>query len=198
MFFLPTQPHLKESYMNASTQLDNGRPQRKLLAEQLDRLDQIIDGLVEGLPEAVAAAAREGTRLAVKDAILEVMTNPDLRAVFQNPQPSVSMQGDVASKPSLWTRIKAGIAMAKAGVVERVHAVKRAAGRVCRHLTALPWKRTAVTTATVVLAAGAAAYFAPAIGLSSFVASIGCAVAAVTAHVGAWLRRSARTLFATA
>ena len=60
----------------------NGRPKRKQLSEQLDRLDGIIDVLAEGLNKAVADAAREGTRLAVKDAILEILTNPELRSLI--------------------------------------------------------------------------------------------------------------------
>ena len=44
----------------------NGKPRRKQLADQLDRLDGIIDALAEGLNGAVADAAREGTRQAVK------------------------------------------------------------------------------------------------------------------------------------
>ena len=46
--------------MTASTSVINGRPQRKLLSEELDRLDSIVDAIAEGLPAAVAAAAREG------------------------------------------------------------------------------------------------------------------------------------------
>ena len=70
---VPNHPFLSinpwESSMTAQSTMVNGRPQRKQLSEQLDRLDSIIDGLCDGLPEAVAAAAREGTRVAVKDAI---------------------------------------------------------------------------------------------------------------------------------
>src|SRR6187397_2744675 len=110
---VPNHPFLSinplESSMTAQATLANGRPQRKLLSEQLDRLDSVIDGLCDGLPEAIAAAAREGTRAAVKDSILEVMTNPELRALFQNsatvapaaPAPSEP----VVTGPSLWTRI---------------------------------------------------------------------------------------------
>ena len=46
----------------------NHKLPRKQLADQLDRLDGILDALSEGLNGAVADAAREGTRLAVKDA----------------------------------------------------------------------------------------------------------------------------------
>jgi hypothetical protein len=51
------------------TTTDNDKPRRKQLSDQLDRLDGILDALGEGLNEAVTDAAREGTRLAVKDAI---------------------------------------------------------------------------------------------------------------------------------
>ena len=54
--------------MSVTTTLTNGRPQRQQLSDQPDRLDQIITVLDDGLPGAVADAAREGTRLAVKDA----------------------------------------------------------------------------------------------------------------------------------
>ena len=66
----------------SATDTMNGKPQRKQLADQLDRLDGIIDALAAGLNQAVADAAREGTRLAVKDAIVEIMTNPELRALL--------------------------------------------------------------------------------------------------------------------
>ena len=184
--------------MNASTQVANGRPQRRLLSEQLDRLDSIIDGLVEGLPEAVAAASREGTRLAVKDAILEVMTNPELRAMFQHPLASAAVPGgDGIPKPSLWSRIKANVAAAKTAVVERIQTIKTAAGRTFRQIAVLPITGLVVATVAVGLAAVAAAYLAPAIGVSSLVASLGGAVAVAAAQAGAWLRRSARTLLAT-
>ncbi len=65
--------------MNAAT-IANDKPTRKQLSDQLDRLDSILDALSDGLNGAVADAAREGTRLAVKDAIVEIMTDPTLRA----------------------------------------------------------------------------------------------------------------------
>ena len=69
-----------------SSPMTNGKPQRKQLADQLDRLDAILDCLAGGLNEAVADAAREGTRLAVKDAIIEILTNPDLRELVHRAQ----------------------------------------------------------------------------------------------------------------
>ena len=60
-----------------TTTTANGKPQRKQLSHQLDRLDRIIDAMVEGLPEAVADATRDGTRQAIRDVLTEVLTDPD-------------------------------------------------------------------------------------------------------------------------
>src|SRR5262245_9810386 len=60
----------------------NGRA-RKSLAEQIDRLDQILDGLADSLNEAVAAAVQqavgEAVAAAVQAAVVEVLTNPELQ-----------------------------------------------------------------------------------------------------------------------
>src|SRR6185437_2884730 len=102
--------------------LINGRPPRKQLSEQLDRLDSIIDSLAEGLPAAVAEAAREGTRAAVKDAIVEILTNPELRTLIQSFTPTapapVSVSMPAASEPApamptAWQRLKARLAAAR-------------------------------------------------------------------------------------
>src|SRR5580692_6931637 len=90
----------------------NGKPQRKQLSVQLDRMDSIIDALAEGLPEAVAAACKEGAREAVKDAIIEIFTNPDLRALIATvraePNPMVTSPApEVPRKPNHWQRFKA-------------------------------------------------------------------------------------------
>lgn len=52
----------------------NGRPQRKTLSSQLDRLDNIIDALANGLPATVAEAVRQAVGVAAHEA---------LQAVFQ-------------------------------------------------------------------------------------------------------------------
>jgi hypothetical protein len=51
----------------------NNRP-RKTLASQLDRLDQVLDGLAENLNQAVADAVQG----AVPKALVEVPTSPEL------------------------------------------------------------------------------------------------------------------------
>ena len=58
-----------------STTLTNGR-QRKSLAEQIDRLDSVLDGLADGFNEAVATAVKE----TVHAVLSEVLSNPELLA----------------------------------------------------------------------------------------------------------------------
>ena len=65
----------------SNTSTSNGS-QRKSLAQQLDRLDNIIDALAEGLNEAVADAVRQAVTVAVQqsvEAVLrEVLSRPEL------------------------------------------------------------------------------------------------------------------------
>jgi hypothetical protein len=67
---------------------------RKTPAEELDRLDALLDRVAKNLDEAVAAAVKETMLAAVKEAVhatgLEVLTNAELRKRPQTP----------ASKPS--------------------------------------------------------------------------------------------------
>jgi hypothetical protein len=52
---------------------------RKSLAEQIDRLDAILDTLAEGLNEAVAGVVSQAVTGAVEAAVVEVLTNPTLQ-----------------------------------------------------------------------------------------------------------------------
>jgi hypothetical protein len=79
-----------------TTTTTNGRT-RKSLAEQIDRLDAILDRLADALNEAVADAVKEAVTAAVQEAVhaavVEVLTNAELRkrlGVVQTPasQPS--------------------------------------------------------------------------------------------------------------
>jgi hypothetical protein len=65
-----------------TTTTTNGRT-RKSLAEQIDRLDAILDGLADALNEAVADAVKDAVTAAVQEAVhaavVEVLTNAELR-----------------------------------------------------------------------------------------------------------------------
>jgi hypothetical protein len=74
----------------SATATMNGRPQRKQLSDQLDRLDTINDALAEALPGAVADACKEGARAAVKDAIVEIMTNAEFHSLLGKIRPETA------------------------------------------------------------------------------------------------------------
>jgi hypothetical protein len=73
---------------------------RKSLAEQIDRLDAILDGLSQALEGAVATAVSQAVGVAVKEAVqgvlAEVLTNPalqeKLRGMAGPPPPAADPQ----------------------------------------------------------------------------------------------------------
>ncbi len=184
-----------------ATPSTNGRPQRKQLGDQLDRLDSIIDCLAEALPAAVADACKEGARLAVKDAILEILTNPELRAIVAGvataPVPPADGPPPAAcgpAKPGPWGRLKARLRAARAAVVGRCRAATAAVAATALTLSAvMPLKKFLLVGAGVGAAVGLASYLCPH-GVSAVVGGVCGAATAVGVQVGNWFRRSARSL----
>ena len=64
---------------------------RKSLADQIDRLDTILDGLSDELAQAVADSVKDAVRMAV----VEALTSPEVFELLRN-----SAQND--SRPSRW------------------------------------------------------------------------------------------------
>ncbi len=194
----------------SATACTNGKPQRRQLADQLDRLDAIIDALAEGLNGAVADACREGTRLAVKDAIVEILTSPELRAMLVPqalpvPAPKTPDTLPEPKKSGLWSRIKAKVAAARtavagvlvktkaavaakvAGVTAAVAAAGTAAGE------SLPVRRALGVALGAGLLIGLVCYQLPE-SASAAVAGVGAACTTVAVQMGTWLKRAARRL----
>jgi hypothetical protein len=190
--------------------IQNGRqqpqpPHRKQLSDQLDRFDAILDGLAEGLNGAIADAAREGTRLAVKDAILEIVANPDLRAALQSTGPA-PVPPPAASPPrSVWESMKALLRRARAAVAAAVRAARTCAGRKVRSLGRLSagaglaitraWrvKLAVLATVAVGVAAGVGAYYlTPHAGM--VVSAVAGACAAVVSKTAVAVRAALRPL----
>jgi hypothetical protein len=74
----------------------NARTARKSLADQIDRLDTILDGLAEALNESVADAVRDVIALTVREAVhaavTEVLSSPDLlRAALEKHAPMATL-----------------------------------------------------------------------------------------------------------
>jgi hypothetical protein len=189
------------------------RPQRKQLSDQLDRMDSIIDALAEGLPEAVTVACMESSREAVKEAIIEIFTNPDLRSLLVTLQPAPTTQMPEVQhelpKPSLWQRLKAKLLAAKNAVRSVVTKVKAAVinplNLVRQTVTTIgimaggtiPVRRIVLVGLAVGLVVGTACLVMP----QTMAASVSAAMSACTAiavQVGICLKKAARGIgFAT-
>src|SRR3954471_22650751 len=80
------------------------RHPRKSLAEQIDRLDRILDGLSDNLSEAVATAVQQAVTAAVQEAVrqavIEVVTNQELQQLLRPParQPAPTAPAGVSSR----------------------------------------------------------------------------------------------------
>jgi hypothetical protein len=189
----------------------NGRV-RKSLAEQIDRLDQILDGLAEGLNEAVAMAVKEAIGLAVKEAVqavlTEVLTNPAVREQLGGMvSPSVP-QADASPKSGLRQRLgQAGawIGRRLGAVCQAVAALPRRACQACatmvltvRQACGALWARVQLlryvevqllTALGLGSAAGAAAYLAGP-WLAAGVSALGGLTTPLVVRAGLWLQRA--------
>ena len=184
--------------MSSTQTIINGRPPRKQLCEQLDRLDQIIDALVDGLPAAVAAATREGTQSAVKDVIIELMTNPELRGLMLSFAPAVPTPAPAPTEnapsaaPSAWSHLKAKLTEVRTAIITRYQAAKDAITTTTRTLSGLmPLRRIVLVAVGVGVVAAVLGYVAPA-GVAAVIAGAGGMLSALVAQVGNWFRRSQR------
>lgn len=187
--------------MSAST--TNGRPQRKQLSEQIDRLDTILDGLSEGLNEAVADAVRDGTRLALKDALIEILTDPTLRAKLR--QAAAPEMTEPGAKPGFWASMKARISAAGRAIKNAAAATVATVANVA-HAAVMALRdpsRLAVLAANVKrlfwigvsagLAFAIVSYFAPH-AVSAALSGLAGAAAAISLRAGNWTRRAIQTV----
>lgn len=191
--------------MTATATTTNGKPPCKQLSAQLDRLDTIIDALAEALPEAVADATREGARQAVRDVILELLANPDLRALIAAAAPAATPASaevippsppaePAPATPGLWSRMKEKFQAAKHAAVVRCRAATAAVAKTARTLAAvIPVRKILLVGAGVGLAVGAASYLCPH-AVAAVLSGVGGACTAVGVQVGRWFNRSTAAL----
>ena len=177
----------------------NGKPQRKQLGDQLDRLDGIIDVLADAIPGAVADATREGARQAVREVVAELLASPELRTLIaelsrrDTPAPAPDPT-PTPRKPSAWSRIKEKFAATKEVASRRCRAARSAATVAVKALSSvMPLGRVLAVGGAVGLAVGAVGYACPP-AVSAAAAGAGAAFAAVAAQAGRWLWRSAAML----
>jgi hypothetical protein len=117
---------------------------RKSLAEQIDRLDSLLDGLADNLNEAVATAVQQAVTTAVQQAVVEVVTNAELQRHLHPPAPQPppvqpltppavpETGGPLRGVLGLARRTWAAARSAAGSVWSRVQAVARGAGQIAR------------------------------------------------------------------
>jgi hypothetical protein len=115
-----------------TTKNGNGRTARKSLADQIDRLDGILDGLSDALTESVADAVKEvigqAVTEAVQAAVTEVLSSPELlKASLARHEPPVPAPEPTPPAPTLKDRVKAAAAKACAKAKELASQVKEKA-----------------------------------------------------------------------
>ena len=146
-------------------------------------------------------AAKVGTRLAVKDALVEILTDPGLRAALH----TASAPPGRGKTETAWDRLKAkirraaaatkgaGVAVA-AAVAARAVALKTAAGMV-GSAARWAWRlRTGVLVGLGVGAVVAAVSYLTSHGVAAALSGAGAAVTAGVVQAGLWARRAARSL----
>ena len=201
----------------SATATMNGKPAvRKQLGDQLDRLDSIIDALAEGLPGAVADACREGARQAVKDAIIEIISNPELRTMLTpmrpepapivltpTPNPNSSPEVIPESKPGLFTRLKTKVAAVRKTLSGAATTAKEAVTTRCKSTSEticavgkatgerFPVRRVLLVGLGVGLAVGLVSLLMPQAAVA-VVSAVSVAATAVAVQTGSWLKRAAR------
>src|SRR5262245_19552822 len=119
----------------------NGRPQRKTLASQLDRLDGIIDALADGLNEAVVDVVRQAVAAAVQEAVeavlREVLARPEvLRLLAAQAAPAPAPAEAKPAGPSTlvwaWAGLKARLTGAFTRTRDAVRQTRYRMGRLFR------------------------------------------------------------------
>jgi len=182
----------------------NGKPQRKQLSDQLDRFDTVLNGLAEGLNETIADAVRDGTRLALKDAVIEILTDPELRKKLQQAAAGEQSESPSQTGPGFWGWLKAKVAGAfsvtktiLAPAVSKVAqsakdtaTVARSLGRYARVLR--NFKGLLYVGVAAGIATAAFSLFAPHT-ISAVVSGLSGAIAAMALRATIWTRRAVGT-----
>jgi len=188
----------------SATSISNGRPQRKQLSDQLDRLDGVIDVLAEGLNKAVADAAREGSREAVKEILTELLTNPDILTMIRTavgtmvPQPSPAPVTMAPPTPEMSAKQPGLLATTTNVIVRRVKSVASTATSAVRGV----WNSVAVAVSAIrhhpqlkrTLLIGASVGLATAVvattnhTIAATLSGLGAAATAMAVQFGCWFR----------
>ncbi len=178
----------------------NGRP-RKQLSEELDRLDEVINGMEECLPQAVADAARDGIRQAIHDVVKEIVSEPATLNALRTALLPEFVPLTLIPKPSAWARLKAivrnaaakaaaAVGLARQTVTSTVSQTCQAAKtRVARWtLLSLPLKSILGVSLSIGVVVAIVSLAAPHV-FAAAISGIGAAVTTAGIQTANWLRR---------
>jgi hypothetical protein len=194
------------------TSVSNGF-QRKTLADQLDRLDRILDGLDGALQGAITDAVKVAVSSAVAEAVratlLEIVANPSALALLHGgvvpPNQAAAPTGEVKQRSSILRRSGKAIAgawswtLAKAkamghAIVAPVRNAYQGAVSTYRQVNAMWRLRSPILIALGIGALiGVIVGYASAPWVAGVVSAVGAAGSALAIQMSLWARR----LFAT-
>jgi hypothetical protein len=181
------------SNTNTSEPSCNGKGQKKTLADQLDRLDGIIDALANGLNETVAEVVKQAVSVAVQQAVeglvQAVLTNPELlRGLVAKVMPTATTDTEPSepAKPSrlarTWSWVRRSCAAFQQKLGKGLTAVRKRL-RVVRQ-----FKVQLLTALAVGAVAGTGVYFAGP-WLAAGVSAVAGIATTLAVHAGLWFRR---------
>lgn len=158
--------------MTLVTNNDSEKKVRKSLADQIDRLDDLVKNLADNLHGAVAAAVESAVGTAVRETIqatlLELLTHPEIKALLQAATASFAVPSQAAPsyeeeerRPGLRERLATARAWARRKAWAAGTACQQTFGTVKAGLLGL-WSLRTRLLATIGLGAavGLGAYFA--------------------------------------
>jgi hypothetical protein len=183
---------------NENTTTFNGKSHRKTLADQLDRLDGIIDALASGLNETVAEVVKQAVSVAVQQAVeglvQAVLTNPELlRGLIAKVMPTASTDNEPQSAEPSEPAKPSRLARACNWVRRSCAAFQQKLGKGLTAMRKRLWvvrrfKVQLITALGVGFTAGTAAYFAGP-WLAAGVSAMGGIATTLAVQAGLWFRR---------
>jgi hypothetical protein len=198
----------------SSTAVSNGKARRSL-ATEIDRLDQMLDGLANGLNEAVGDAVRAALggamRETVQAVLKELFTNPEilarLRAELGAMPPAPAQPAPVRRglRKRLCTGIRTGVRKLRQACAkwiwrqrERIctcaRRIRQALVVVRTHLPMLrPFRRQILTAFTCGIGVGVMAWFAGP-WIASFASGCGGFAMALSVQAGLWFWQTMRKI----
>jgi hypothetical protein len=180
---------------NENTTTFNGKSHRKTLADQLDRLDGIIDALANGLNETVAEVVKQAVSVAVQQAVeglvQAVLTNPELlRGLVEKVAPAAAEpKPEEPSEPAKPSRLARACSWVRRSCAAFQQKLGKGLTSVRKRLWVVRQFKVQLLTALVVGGvAGAGAYFAGPWLAAGVSAAAGFATT-LAVQAGLWFRR---------